>query len=192
MLLSSKTVQFVLHVIIPVICSIIIGFMLCGVEIFDQHSITSVFIQTPIIASVFYFLLTLGKPKGTYVGLFVLLVLTFIVDHPTTSVFIFRQLIYFIEIVIAVFLYFKYFRQRANTNYFYTAVTLSGLYATICLTISQVHVSAFKLLGLDDGRITAWTLATHSAFFGAAIGFAVGGGFTIADKLLGDMSSRTT
>lgn len=182
---SSKPLQFILHAIIPVVCSIILGFILCGTDIFNQNYHTSQFIYTPIIASIFYFLLVLGKPKHAYVALFVMLVITAISSHSTIAPLILRDLLYVAAIGAAVLLYFKYFKQGPQSNYFYPAVTLAGLYSVIYVTTSEIHFVTLWSLGYTPGYKTAMSMATIPAFYGVTIGFAVGGGITIADKLFG-------
>lgn len=189
---SSKTVQFILHAIIPVVCSIIVGFILCGMDIFNPNYHTSQFIHTPIIASVFHFLLVLGKPKYAWAGLFVLLVLTIFMVHSTTAILISRDLFYIAAITIAVLLYFKYFKQSAHINFFYTAVTLAGLYSAAYIITSEIHFVILRSTGCITGNEATMGIATLPAFYGVAIGFAVGFGITIADKFLGTLNAGPT
>lgn len=184
---TSKTAQFLSRTIIPVICSIILGLMLCGAYVFNRYSTAYQFIQTPIIASVFYSLLALGKRRDTYVGLFVLLVLTFVSTQSTTAIFITRDLLYFAAIVVAVYLYFKYFRQSAHINPFYAAITLAGLYATTSVITSEIQLAIIRDADPHSTRESAYSVATVASFYGSAIGFAVGAGITLADKSLGEL-----
>lgn len=189
---SSKPVQFILHAIMPVVCSIIVGFILCGTDVFNPNYHTSQFIHTPIIASVFYFLLVLGKPKYAWVGLFILLVLTILMVHSTTAILIARDLFYVAAIGAAVLLYFKYFKQGAHFNYFYPAVTMAGLYSTAYITTRVIHFVILRSLGFSTVHETVLSVASTPAFYGATIGFAVGGGIAIADKLFGVMNPSPT
>ena len=186
---SLKSVQFILHAIIPVVCSIILGFILCDMDIFNPNYHTSQFIHTPIIASVFYFLLVLGKPKYAWAGLFVLLVLTIFVVHSTTVILISRDLFYVAAIGAAVLFYFKFFKQGAHFNYLYPAVTLAGLYSAAYITTRVLHFVILRSLGYSDGHMTVLSVASTPAFYGATIGFAVGLGITISDKLLGTLTA---
>lgn len=189
---SLKSVQFILHVIIPVVCSIIIGFILCGMDIFNPNYHTFQFIDTPIIASVFYFLLVLGKPKHAWVGLFFLLVLTIFMVHSTTAILIARDLFYVAAIGAAVLLYVKYFKQGAHFNYLYPAITMAGLYSTAYITTRVIHFVILRSLGYSAVHETVLSVASTPAFYGVTIGFAVGGGITIADKLFGVMNPSPT
>jgi hypothetical protein len=189
---SSRPVQFISHAIIPVICSIIVGLILCGGEVFNRYSTASQFIYSPIIASVFYFLLVLGKPRDAYAGLFVLLVLQIVLAHSTTTILVLRDLFYVAEIAAAVLLYFKYFKHSVHINPFYTAITLAGLYAATYVITSQIHLAILRDASPQSTQVTVYSMATIASFYGSTIGFAVGGGITLADKLLGEMESSLT
>ncbi len=181
---SSKTSRFLSHALVPVLCSIALGYIFCGTDVFNPFHGTSQFAHTPIIASVFYFLLVLGNSRNAYAGLFALLVLTVLSTHSTTAIFIARDILYFAVIVIAVLVYFKYFKQAARTNQFYTAITMAGLYAVAYVITSEIHLAILRDSGSDAPQTVAG-MATFSAFYGVVIGFAVGGGITLADMLLG-------
>jgi hypothetical protein len=185
----SRPVQFISRAIIPVIVSVIVGILLCGGEVFNRYSTASQFVYTPIIASVFYWLLVLSKPRDAYAGLFVLLVLQIILARSTTTILIFRDLFYVAEIAAAVLLYFKYFKQCAHINPFYTAVTLAGLYAAIYVTASQIHLAILRDANPQSTRETVYSMAAIASFYGSTIGFAVGAGITVADKMLADIES---
>ncbi|MHB8156504.1 MAG: hypothetical protein ACYDEQ_03820 [Desulfocucumaceae bacterium] len=182
---SSKPLQFILHAIIPVVCSIILGLILCNGNIFDTFSSTTQFIYTPIIASVFYYLLAYDKPKYAWLGLIVMMVLNVILNHSTGVPLISRDFLYVAAIAIAVFLYFKYFRQGAHINYFYTAFILAGLYSVAYIVTTEIHFATLPYFSQMTGHIAIILIASTPALYGVTIGFAVGGGITIADKLFG-------
>ena len=180
----SRTSQFLSHAFVPILCSIAVGFIFYGTDVFNPFHGTSQFVHTPIIASVFYFLLVLGNSRNAYAGLFVLLVLTVLSTHSTTAIFIVRDVLYFAAIATAVLVYFKHFKQGAQTNQFYTAITMAGLYAVAYIVTSEIHLAIVRDSGSNIPQTVAG-MATFSAFYGVAIGFAVGGGITLADMLFG-------
>lgn len=186
---TSKTAQFMSHTIMPVICSVILGWIFCGAEVFNRSSTASQFIQTPVIASVFYSLLALGKPRDAYAGLFVLLVLMFVSTRSTTAIFILRDLLYFAATAGAVFIYFKYFKQSAHISLFYPAIALAGLYASTYVITSEIQLAIVRAAVPHSTPETVYSIAAITSFYGSAIGFAVGGGITIADRLLGEIGS---
>jgi hypothetical protein len=185
---SSKTSQFLAHAFIPVLCAIALGFIFYGTDVFNPFHGTSQFVHTPIIASVFYFLLVLGNPRNAYAGLFVLLVLTVLSTHSTTAIFIVRDILYFAAIALAVLVYFKYFKQAAHVNHFYPAIAMAGLYAVAYIVTSEIHLAIVQSSGSNVSQ-TIPDMAKFSAFYGVVIGFAVGGGITLADMFLGPIES---
>jgi hypothetical protein len=187
----SRPVQFISRAIIPVILSIIVGILLCGGEVFNRHSTASQFLYTPIIASVFYWLLVLGKPRDAYAGLIVLLILQIILAHSTTML-VLRDPFYVGETAAAVLLYFRYFKQDAHIKPFYAAITLAGLYGVIYVIVSQIHLAIIREASTRSIEVTAYSMATVASFYGSTIGFAIGGGITIADKMLADIESSLT
>jgi hypothetical protein len=186
---SSKTSQFLSHAIVPILFSIIVGFIFYGSDVFNPFHGMSQFVHTPIIASVFYFLLVLGNSRNSYAGLFVLLVLTVLSTHSTSTIFIVRDILYFAAIAIAVLVYFKYFKQSAQINHFYTAITMAGLYAVTYVVTSEIHLAIVRSFGFDATQTVA-SMATFSAFYGVVIGFAVGAGITLADMFLGKIEDH--
>lgn len=189
---SSKPTQFLLHALIPVLCSVVLGFIFFGRDIFNQSYTTSQFVNTPIIASVYYFLLVLGNDRNAYAGLFVLLLLTLFSTHSMTLVFILRDILYVAAIAFAVMVYFKHFRQSARINLFYPAITMSGLYAVTYVIIWEVYLAIVRATDVSAAQEAGTSVVATIAFYGVAIGFAVGGGITVADKILGEMKPVPT
>jgi hypothetical protein len=181
---SSRTSQFLSHAIFPVFCSVVLGFIFFGADIFNPSSWTSQFLLTPITASVFYYLLVLRNSRNAYAGLFVMFALTMFLRHSTTAILILYDILCFAAIPAAVLFYFRYFKQGAQINYFYTAITMSGLYAGTYVAALEIHLAILRASG-SYGAQTLASVATYCAFYGVLIGFAVGGGITLAEMLLG-------
>ncbi len=182
---SSKIIQFLVQAIIPVACTILLGLLLCGGVILNRYLTVSQFIDTPIIASVFYSLLVLRNPRDAYAGLFVMLILVIVFTHAEAPVYILRSILYVAAIGAAVYLYVRYFKENARSNYFYAAVTLAGLYAAtyiLALVVNLALLKAFAPL-----LVPLWRpedAARIGGFFGSTIGFSVGAGITLAGRLI--------
>jgi hypothetical protein len=183
----SKIGRLFLQALIPILCSILLGFILFGADVFTPSNSTYQFVLTPVIASIFYFLLVLGNQRNAYAGLFVLFVLTLFMTHSTSggAIYIVRDILYFAAIAGAIYLYFKYFSKHAHLNAFYSAITLAGLYAATYVVTSEINLAIVRLLVSGALPETVVSMATTAAFFGVFIGFAVGGGIMIAEKLFG-------
>jgi hypothetical protein len=185
---SSKPTQFLLHAFVPVLCSIVLGYIFFGEEVFNRLHTTFQFVITPIIASVFYFLLVLGSQRNAYAGLIVLFFLTLLTTQSTSVVYILRDAFYVAAIATAVLVYFKYFKQAEQINFLYTAITMAGLYAVTYILAQEVHVAILQASGVTTAREAASNPPAFFAFYGVAIGLAVGGGITLADKVFGALN----
>ncbi len=187
-----KVVQFLSHAIIPVICSIVLGATLCGAEVFNRYSTAFQFVHSSIIASVFYFLFIFGRPRDAYAGLVTLLILTIVSTGSTTALFILRDIFYVAAIAMAVLLYINYFKRAEHISHFYAAIVMAGLYGTTYVIASEVHLLIVHIADPLFDADSAYGAATVAAFYGSTIGFAVGGGMTLSDKILTEIRSSFT
>ncbi len=184
---AFKTTQFLAYAILPVMSSILLGLLLCGTAIFNPYNMVAQFVTTSIIASLFYSLLVNRNVRDAYAGLFVLLVLTIVYTHSHTGIYILRTILYAAGIGAAVHLYFTYFKAGANTNYMFSAVTLAGLYAASCVISSEMYLAILRFADQYSTSQTVEGIAIINAFFGSAIGFAIGAGITVANKVVGQI-----
>jgi hypothetical protein len=185
---SSKPAQFLLHAFVPVLCSIVIGYIFFGEEVFNRFHTTFQFVITPVVASVFYFLLVLGSERNAYAGLIVLFFLTLLTTRSTTAVYIVRDAFYVAAIAAAVLVYFRYFKRADQINFLYTAITLAGLYAVIYILAQEIHGALLQVSGVNAGRGDMNGTRAVFAFYGIAIGFAVGAGITLGEKVFGTLN----
>jgi hypothetical protein len=186
----SKPAQFVLHAFVPVLCSIVLGYIFFGQEVFNRLHPTFQFVITPVIASVFYFLLVLGSQRNAYAGLIVLFFLTLLTTQSTTVIYILRDVFYVAAIATAVLAYFKHFKRADQINFLYAPITMAGLYAVIYILAQEFHVAVLQASGVDAAREAAASPPAFFAFFGVAIGFAVGGGIALGDKVFGTLTAN--
>jgi hypothetical protein len=187
---SSRVQQFLLHALVPIVSSVVLGFVFYQDGVFNQQHGAFQFVWSSVVASIFYYLLVFLRPREAYLGLFVLLLLTFVTTHSTHAAYILRDIFYVGAIGVSVLIYFKHFRQRAHINVAYPAITLSGLYAIVYIIASEVHLGILKLLAMEDTGGNFVSIASSTAFFGVLIGFAVGCGITVAEKLFGKASTE--
>lgn len=186
----SKPAQFLLHASVPVLCSIVLGYIFFGQGVFNRLHTTFQFVITPVVASVFYFLLVIGSQRNAYAGLIVLFFLTLLTTQSTTAIYIIRDAFYVAAIAIAVLVYFKYFKQAENINFLYTAITMAGLYAVTYILAQEVHGAILQASGVNTAREAAAGPPAFFAFYGVSIGFAVGSGFTLGDKVFGTLTAN--
>jgi hypothetical protein len=115
--------------------------------------------------------------------------LTFLTTESTRPAFILRDIFYIGAVGASVFIYFNYFKQGAQSNYAYSAVTLGGIYGVVYIIASEIHLGIIRGLGMENTGGDFVGLAATGAFFGVLIGFAVGAGITIAQLLFGQIKN---
>lgn len=187
---GSKTQQFILKALIPVICSIIVGYIFYQEGVFNRYHGSFQFVWSAVVASVFYYLLVFLRPRDAYLGFLILLLLTFVTTQSTRPSFILRDIFYTMAIGVSIFVYFKYFRQGSKLNYAYPAVTLAGIYGVVYIIASEIHLGIIRYFVMEDTGGTFLGLASTTAFFGVLIGFAVGIGITLAERIFGSQKSQ--
>jgi hypothetical protein len=180
---GSKVRRFILHALVPIGCSVALGFVFYQDGVFNRYHGSFQFVWSAVVASVFYYLLLFLRLRDAYLGLLCLLLLTFVTTRSTDPAFILRDILYTAAIGASVFIYFRYFRQSAKLNSMYPAVTLGGIYGAVYVIASEIHLGIIHGLGMMDTGGTIVGIAATTAFFGLSIGFAVGGGIALADKL---------
>ena len=181
----SKPSQFFLHLIGPVICGLVLGYLFFSTEVFNIHSDKCQFLVVPLIASAFYFLLAFGESRNAFAGLIVLYFINSLLTSSTTAIFITRDVLYLVGLAVAVYGYFTHFRKSAQTNYLYAAVTMSGLCALTRIIASIIQLGIVRAAGFTTPTMTVVDLASYSAFHGTMYGFAIGLGIAISDTIFG-------
>jgi hypothetical protein len=186
---TSKVQQFLLHASVPIISSVVLGFVFYQDGVFNRQHGSFQFVWSGVVASIFYYLLVFLRSRDAYLGLFVLLLLTFATTHSTQAAYILRDIFYVAAIGVSVLIYFNHFRQCAHINSAYPAIALAGIYAIIYIVAAEVHMGILRSLAMENTGGSYVSVASTTAFFGVLIGFAVGGGITAAEKLFGKTST---
>jgi hypothetical protein len=182
---TSKVQQFILHALIPIGCSIVVGYIFYQDAIFSRYHSVFQFVWSAVVASLFYYLLVYVRLRDALLGLLVLFLLTIVTTGSTSVAYILRDIIYVAAIGASVFVYFRFFKKGADTNYAYSALTFAGIYGIIYSLAAIVLMAldnTLEIEGVSGARIANAIQAT--AGVGLWIGFAVGAGITLADKLL--------
>jgi len=180
----SKVQQFIFHALVPIGCSILVGYMFFQDGVFNRLYGSFQFLWSAVVASVFYYLLVYLRPRDAYLGLLVLLLLTFVTTGSTRPAYILRDIFYVAAIGASVLVYFRYFKKGADLHYAYPAVILAGIYGLTYGLSAVVLVAVDQAFILEGMKETMATNAIHNAGgFGLWIGFAVGAGIAIADRM---------
>ena len=177
--------QFVLHALIPVVCSTLLGMLFFGWNVVDRTTSAFQFLWTPVVMSVFYYLLRYARVRDAYLGLIGLFALTFLTTESTSALYIVRDILYFGAVALSIHLYVSYFSKHASTSPLYPAVTLGALYPLLYLVAAEVQLGIVHLTEPGTHGVTPVSLAESTAFFGLLIGFAVGCGISVAERMFG-------
>ncbi len=180
---GSKVQQFILDALVPICCSIVLGFIFFGDGVFNRYHGAFQFVWSAVVASVFYYLLLYLRSRDAYLGFLLLLMATFLTTRSTSPEIVLRDIFYIGAIGVSVLVYFKYFRHAAKLNPLYTAVALGGIYGVLYIIASEIHMGIIRSFAMENTGGNVVSVATTTAFFGLSIGFAVGGGITLADRI---------
>ena len=180
---KSKIQQFLLQAVVPILCSIVVGFVFEQGEVFERRFTSFQFVWTAVVGTVFYYLLVYLRSRDAFLGLIVLFVLTLLTTGSTRLAFIVREIFYVGGIGLSIYVYFKYFSQGQSHNYAYPPLMLAGIYAVAYMALSEIHLAILRGLTTDSTGASVVGLASTTAFFGVSIGFAIGAGIAINEKL---------
>jgi hypothetical protein len=184
---TSRVQQFILHSLVPIICSIAVGFILFQDGVFHRSNGSFQFLWSAVVASVVYNLLLFLRPRDASAGLLLLLMATLLTTESTRVAFILRDIFYVGAIGAAIMMYFRYFKQGAHLHYAYSAITLAGIYGVVYVIAGEIHLAIIRTFVMEDTGGNIVLVAENTAFFGLLIGFAVGAGISLADKIFGQI-----
>ncbi len=182
---KSQVQKFIIQMLIPVACSVALGFILHQGEVFDYRSSSFQFVWSAVVASILYYLLVFVRTRDALIAFIVLLLVTILTMGSTRIVFIVRDLFYVGAIGLTVYLYHRHFERRAAEQFIHPAFMLAGIYAVLNTVVSELHLAILEAFGLEHSGVTFVALARVTTYFGALIGFAFGLGISIAELLLG-------
>jgi hypothetical protein len=180
----SRVQLFFLQCIAPISCSIALGYVLYQDRVFNRHYGPFQFVWTAVIATTFYYLLTGSRHRDALAGLFALFFLTIVTTQSTGVAFILRDIFYFAAITGTVYLFFRYYRRHHVANLLYRPFMIAGIYGSLYVLSSEVHLAMLNAFNIGTTGGTFLSIAGSTAFFGVAIGFALGAGIEINERYL--------
>jgi len=181
---TSRFQLFFLQSIVPIACSIILGYAWYQGHVLDRHYGAFQFVWTAVVASTFFYLLSGTRLRDAMAGLVGLFILTFFTTQSTHIAFILRDIFYFTAIAGSVYIYFRYFRRHHSSNILYTPFLFAGIYASLYIVSAEVHLAIVRAFNIETTGGDVQSIAQVTAFFGVLIGFAVGAGIEINERWL--------
>ncbi|MFZ1082428.1 MAG: hypothetical protein WAO19_10940 [Candidatus Kryptoniota bacterium] len=185
---SKKIQQFLMSSLIPILCSVLVGFVFFPKDIFIPHMAAFQFVVTGIVASLFYNMMIFVESRRAYIGLLFLFMLQLALDGTLRPIIILRDIIYIGGIGIAIIIYVRYIKQNGRSRYFFSAVTLAGLYPLVYIVASEIQLLLVKTFSTDP-RVLAETegpyLLAPGTLLTVLIGFSVGVGITLSERFFG-------
>lgn len=179
----SRVQQFLCQSVVPIICSVLIGFIFYQSHVFNRHYGAFQFVWSSVVASVFYYLLGYLRTRDAFLGLLLLFFLTLLTTESTRFAFILRDIFYVGAIGISIVTYFKYFRDKRRDNRAYPPFVLAGIYAVVYMIASEIHLAIIQTFAMENTGGDVVSLASTSAFYGVLVGFAVGAGIAVNEEL---------
>jgi hypothetical protein len=181
----SQVEQFLLQAIVPILCSVIVGFIFNQDNVFDRRFGAFQFVWSGVVASLFFYFLVFVRLRDAVLGFIALAFLTFVTTESTRPAFILRDILYVGGIGLSIFTYFTYFRRNTTGNHAYPPFMLAGIYAVFYILTSEIDLGILRAFAAESTGGNVVSLASTSAYFGVLIGFAVGCGISLNEKLWG-------
>jgi hypothetical protein len=179
----SRVQQFFLQSIVPILCSIAVGYAFHQDRVFDHRHGAFQFVWSAVLASLFYYFLFFLRLRDALLGFILLFLLTFITTESTRPAFILRDIFYVGGIGVSIYLYFTHFHRGSTGNDAYTPLMLAGMYAVVSIIASAIYTGMLRTFAMEDTGGTLVSLASTSAYFGVLIGFAVGCGIRLNERI---------
>jgi hypothetical protein len=181
--IRSSVQLFLVQSLVPIICSIALGFLFYQDGVFNRSHGSFQFVWSAVVASVFYYLLISIRFRDAMLGFILLLGLTFVTTGSTRTAYVLRDIFYVAAIGIAVYLYFKHFQKPTDGHFAYPAFMLAGIYGVVYIAASEFHLLLLQGFQLESTGGSAASVAASTAYFGVMIGFAVGLGIALSSVL---------
>jgi hypothetical protein len=177
--------RFLQWSIVPVLCSMLVGYLLFQDNIFNRTYGVFQFTWSAVVAAIFYYMLVMLRQRDAVLGLIVLFGLTLLTTGSTTFSNITRDILYFGSTVASSYVYFLYFRSDTPENYARPAFLFGGIYGILYSIAIAAQVIIVRNFVPGDPEAAISHVVTNGAFFGVLIGFAVGAGISINEKFFG-------
>lgn len=179
---DKEKLRFLLHVIIPAACCIVLGFIPFGRIIFNPHMTVFQIIISGLLASLFLAMLKITSMKNSLAVIFVVILLVEIfITKPAGLPYVIRDISYFGALLVSVFIFYKKIYQKSLPAFYplYSLIVFAAIFAA-CLSIFLLYKSfeTGSSFGAD------FIYLPFQILIYSIIGLGIGAGTFFADKYL--------
>jgi hypothetical protein len=176
--------QILLHCIIPILSSTVIGFLFYRWHVFNPHYAGFQFITSAAVASVFYYSLVYLRRRDAFAVLLILFLLLLLVTRSTRSMYVLRDLLHTGGIATAVLLYDRLLRSNPSLKGQYFGLVLSGILGVCTIVAWSIQLFLVEFVFVKHQSIDPTRLISLAAFYGFLVGLGVGVGIVINRRVL--------
>jgi len=179
---EKEKIKFLLHVLIPVGCCIIPGFILYPEYIFKPYLSTFQIITTAFIGSVFLASLKITGIKNS-IGIFLIFAVlnSMLLTKPDESGYVLRDIFHYAGLLFSLYFFFRIIYSKSPPALYplYSAVIFAVVFF-IAISI----LSVLKSIKMDEPLSYYLETVIFPVLIDILIGFCIGVGTFIADRYL--------
>jgi hypothetical protein len=179
---DREKIKFLLHVLIPVVLCMILGYILYPAYIFKPYLSTFQIITTAFIGSVFLASLKITGIKNA-VGIFLIFAVlnSMLLTKPDESGYVLRDIFHYAALLFSIFFFFRLFYSKSPPALYpiYTAVIFAVVFFIAILILSVI-----KSINLGEPLTYYMETILYPVAIDTLIGFCIGVGTFIVDRYL--------
>jgi hypothetical protein len=179
---DREKIKFLLHVLIPVVLCMILGYILYPAYIFKPYLSTFQIITTAFIGSVFLASLKITGIKNA-VGIFLIFAVlnSMLLTKPDESGYVLRDIFHYAALLFSIFFFFRLFYSKSPPALYpiYTALIFAVVFFIAILVLSVI-----KSMNLGEPLTYYLETILYPAAIDTLIGFCIGVGTFIVDRYL--------
>jgi hypothetical protein len=176
--------QILLHSLIPIACSALIGFVFYRWKVFNPHYPAFQFVESAALASAFFYALAYTRKRNAFAALLILFLLVLLDSRSTRMMYVLRDFFYTAGIAGAVLLYIRQLRTNPSLRGQYFGLVFSGILGVCTIVAWSAQLFLVEFAFVRHQSIDILTFISMAAFYGFLVGLGVGLGVVINRKIL--------
>ena len=179
-----------LRAILPTAFSALIGFFFFHWFVLNIHYPTFQFVSVAVVASVFFYSIVYLGRRDSFAVLLILFVLVSLLSGSTRLMWVLRDFVDTCGIAAAVLLYARLHRKSPGLRHQYFGLVFSGILGVCSILAWSLQFFFVRVLFRDHQLIAFLDLVYTAGFRGFLVGFGVGAGIALNQKLFGPASEK--